>query len=211
MADTIIRSRFCGLKDIYIAEVLTNDDSNYTTGTPVKLARALTAKISDKFNTDKEYSDDCVEDVTETYDSSDIELSVNTLAPQDYAVLFDCLYQNGFLVKSSDDKAKEVAVGWRAKRMNGKYEFTWYYTGRFERPEQNHETQEDKKKTQTSTLKGSFYARQKENVVNGKRKNFFAIQVDESNLLDENTSAKSAIAKWFESVQEYNDTAGTSK
>ena len=59
MADTntIVRSRLCGLKDIYVAEVTANDANNYTTGTPVKLARALSAKISDKFNTEKEYSD----------------------------------------------------------------------------------------------------------------------------------------------------------
>lgn len=209
MADTIVRSRLCGLKDIYVAEVTANDANNYTTGTPVKLARALSAKISDKFNTEKEYSDDAVEDVIETYDSSDIELSVNTLAPQDYSALFDSLYQNGFLVKSSDDKAKEVAIGWRAKRMNGKYEFTWYYVGRFERPDTNYETQADKTKTQTTSLKGSFYARQKEDTVNGVKKNLYAIQVDESNLLDGDTTAKAAIADWFSKVQEYKGTGTT--
>ncbi len=203
MADTIVRSRLCGLKDIYVAEVTSNDGTNYATGTPIKLARALTAKISDKFNTEKEYSDDGIEDVIETYESTDVEISVNTLAPQDYSMLFENLYENGFLLKAAGDNSKEIALGFRAKRRNGKYEFTWLYCGKLERPDQNYATQEDKTKTQTATLKGSFYARQKEDVINGVRKNFYSIQVDESNLLEGDTTAKAAIADWFSKVQEY--------
>lgn len=211
MADTIVRSRLCGLKDIYVAPVLKNDGTTYETGAPVKIGRALNAKVSDKFNTEKEYSDDGIEDIIESYEGTEIEFGVNTLAPQDYSLLFDTLYENGFLIKSSSDSANEIAIGWRAKRRNGKYEFSWYYCGKLERPDMNYESQADKLKTQTATLKGSFYARQKEDIIDGKRKNLYAVQVDESNLLDENTSAKAAISNWFKSVQEYNKTAVTSK
>ena len=67
----------------------------------------------------------------------------------------------------------------------------------------NYETQEDKVKTQTASLKGSFYARQKEDTIDGKKKNLYSIQVDESNLLESDTSAAQAIADWFAKVQEY--------
>ncbi len=203
MSETIVRSRLCGLKDIYIAPVSVNDGTTYTPGTPIKLARALSAKVSDKFTLEKIYSDDNVEDIVEQYEGTDIEISVNTLAPQDYAALFENLYKNGFLVKSAGDGAKEVAIGWRSKRRNGKYEFTWYYCGKFERPDMNYETQEDKVKTQTNSLKGSFYARQKEDEIDGEKKNLYAIQVDESNLLTGDTTARQAIADWFSKVQEY--------
>lgn len=203
MAETIVRSRLCGLKDIYIAEVTVNDGTTYTTGTPVKLARALSAKVSDKFTMEKVYSDDNVEDIVEQYEGTDIDISVNTLAPQDYAALYENLYKNGFLLKASGDGAKEIAIGWRSKRRNGKYEFTWYYCGKLERPEMSYETQEDKIKTQTSSLKGSFYARQKEDDIDGKKKNLYAIQVDESNLIEGDTTAKQAITNWFSKVQEY--------
>lgn len=203
MSETIVRSRLCGLKDIYIAEVTENNGTTYTTKTPVKLARALSAKVSDKFTTEKVYSDDNVEDIVEQYEGTEIDFAVNTLAPQDYAALYENLYKNGFLLKAAGDGAKEIAIGWRAKKRNGKYEFTWYYCGKLERPEMNYETQEDKTKTQTASLKGTFYARQKEDTIEDKKKNLYAIQVDESNLIDGNTAAKTAIADWFSKVQEY--------
>ncbi|SCJ09683.1 phage major tail protein%2C phi13 family [uncultured Clostridium sp.] len=203
MSETIVRSRLCGLKDIHIAEVTANNGTTYTTKTPVKLARALSAKVSDKFTTEKVYSDDNVEDIVEQYEGTEIDFSVNTLAPQDYAALYENLYKNGFLLKAAGDGAKEIAIGWRAKKRNGKYEFTWYYCGKLERPEMNYETQEDKTKTQTASLKGNFYARQKEDTIEDKKKNLYAIQVDESNLIDDNTTAKSAIADWFSEVKEY--------
>ena len=149
------------------------------------------------------YSDDNVEEIVEQYEGTDIDFAVNTLAPQDYAKLYENLYKNGFLLKAAGDGAKEIAIGWRAKRRNGKYEFTWYYCGKLERPEMNYETQEDKVKTQTASLKGSFYARQKEDTIDGKKKNLYSIQVDESNLLESDTSAAQAIADWFAEVQEY--------
>lgn len=203
MSETIVRSRLCGLKDIYIAEVTANNGTTYTTKTPAKLARALSAKVSDKFTTEKVYSDDNVEDIVEQYEGTEIDFSVNTLAPQDYAALYENLYENGFLLKAAGDGAKEIAIGWRAKKRNGKYEFTWYYCGKLERPEMNYETQEDKTKTQTASLKGNFYARQKEDTIGDKKKNLYAIQVDESNLIEGNTTAKAAIADWFSEVQEY--------
>lgn len=203
MSETIVRSRLCGLKDIYIAEVTANNGTTYTTKTPVKLARALSAKVSDKFTTEKVYSDDNVEDIVEQYEGTEIDFSVNTLAPQDYAALYENLYKNGFLLKAAGDGAKEIAIGWRAKKRNGKYEFTWYYCGKLERPEMNYETQEDKTKTQTASLKGAFYARQKEDMIEDKKKNLYAIQVDESNLIGEDTTAKAAIVDWFSEVQEY--------
>lgn len=203
MSETIVRSRLCGLKDIYIAEVSVNNGTTYTAGTPVKLARALSAKVSDKFTTEKIYSDDSVEDIVEQYEGTEIDFSVNTLAPQDYAKLYENLYKNGFLLKAAGDGAKEIAIGWRAKKRNGKYEFTWYYCGKLERPEMNYESQEDKTKTQTSSLKGTFYARQKEDTLDGKKKNLYAIQVDESNLMEEDTTAAEAIENWFSKVQEF--------
>lgn len=199
----VVRSRLCGLKDIYVAEVTTNNGTTYTTGTPQKLARALSAKVTDKFTQEKVYSDDNVEEIVEQYEGTEIDFSVNTLAPQDYAMLFENLYKHGFLLKAADDGAKEIAIGWRAKKRNGKYEFTWYYCGKLERPGMNYETQEDKVKTQTAGLKGNFYARTKEDAIDGKKKNLYAIQVDESNLLEADTTALEAITNWFAAVQEY--------
>lgn len=197
------RSRYCGLKDIYVAVVTENTATAYTTGTPFKLARAINAKITDKHTTEKLYSDDSVEDIAENYEGTDVELEVNALAPQDYADLFNNLYKNGFLVKSDEDCSKEVAIGYRTKKRNGKYEFTWLYCGRFERPERDFSTKAEKMETKTASLKGSFYARNKADIVDGLEKHRYEISVDESNLIEADTDAKTAITEWFSKVQEY--------
>lgn len=195
-AQTIVRSRTKSFRDLHVALVTANDATNYVAGKPVKLARAIKGKVSDKFSTEKIYSDDGVEEVTQTYEGTDVEFEVNSLAPQDKQLLFGHLYQNGFLVKNKNDKAPEVAVGYRAKKLNGKYEFVWLYVGTFGQGfDDNYQTEEDKVTTQTATLKGSFYER----AIDGN----YHIQVDESNLLTEHTDAKTAIGAWFDAVQEY--------
>lgn len=191
----IVRSRTCGCKDFYIALVTQNTATGYVAGVPVKLARAIKAKVDEKWTSEKIYSDDGTEEVINSYEGTDIELEVNQLAPQDRAILFGQLYENGFLVKSSDDSAQEVAVGWRERKLNGKYDFKWLYCGKFaEGISEEASTKEGKLLPTTKSIKGSFYERSLDNL--------YEIYVDESNLVDENTDAKAAIAKWFEKVQE---------
>ncbi len=198
-ANVIVRSRTKSFRDLYVAVVTTNTPKLYEAGKPVKLARAIKGKISDKFSTEKIYSDDGVEESISSYEGTEVEFEVNSLAPQDRALLFGQLYENGYLVKNKEDTAPEVAVGYRAKKLNGKYEFTWLYAGTFgQGNEDNYETQADKISTQTNTLKGSFYERQKDGN--------YQIQVDESNLLASHTSAADAINDWFSQVQEKDDT-----
>lgn len=205
--NTIERSRLVGLKDICVAEVTTNDETTYTAEIPTRLAKAISATVKDTFSVEYLYSDDEVEETVETYEKTEIELEVNRLTPGDFALLFDTLYKNGFLVKSESDKAKEIALGFRAKQGNGRYEFSWYYCGKAEHPDVSYETIKDKKTAQTLKLKFTFYARKKEDALEGKKKKLYAIIVDESNLLEEHTSAKEAIENWFSEVQEYNAVA----
>ena len=194
-AQTIVRSRTKSFRDLHVAPVTANTADLYEAGTPVKLARAISGKVSDKFTSEKIYSDDGVEEVVEYYEGTDVEFEVNSLAPQDKQQLFGHLYENGYLVKNKDDKAPEVAIGYRAKKLNGKYEFVWLYCGTFGQGyEGNYATQADKVETQTASLKGAFYER----AIDGD----YQIEVDESNLLETHTDAKSAITNWFAEVQE---------
>ena len=110
-AKVIVRSRTKSFRDLHVARVIENTATGYTTDTPVKLARAIKGKVSDKYTTEKIYSDDGVEEVTESYEGTEVEFEVNSLAPQDKALVFGHLYENGFLTKNKNDKAPEVAVG----------------------------------------------------------------------------------------------------
>ena len=59
----IVRSRTCGCRDFYIALITQNDATGYVAGTPVKLARAIKAKVDEKWTSEKIYSDDGTEEV----------------------------------------------------------------------------------------------------------------------------------------------------
>lgn len=191
----IVRSRTCGCRDFYIAKVTQNTATGYIAETPVKLARAIKAKVDETWSSEKIYSDDGTEEVINSYEGTSLELEVNQLAPQDRAIMFGQLYENGFLVKSSDDSAPEVAVGWRERKLNGKYEFKWLYAGKFaEGISEEANTKEGKLSPTTKSVKGSFYERSLDNR--------YEISVDESNLLEEHTTAKEAIENWFAKVQE---------
>lgn len=195
----IVRSRTCGCKDIYVARVTQNDAAGYAADTPVKLARAIKAKIDEKWTSEKIYSDDGTEEIINSYEGTEVEFEVNQLAPQDRQLIFGQLYENGFLVKTSEDVAPEVAVGWRERKLNGKYDFKWLYVGKFAQGiSEEANTIEGKKSPVTKSIKGSFYERDKDNR--------YEISVDESNLLETHTTAKSAIEAWFARVQETTST-----
>lgn len=206
---TTVRHRYCGLRDVYVAKVTQNDTEGYTAGTPVKMARAIKAKISDKFTSEKLYSDDGVEGMLQAYEGTDVELEVNTLAAADRAAFFGQAYLNGFLLKSAEDEAPEVALGYRVRRLNGKFDFVWMYCGRFAQGnEENYETEAASKTAQTNTVKGEFYQREKMDKVDGKDVHLYEVRVDESNLATEDTGAAVAIKAWFGKVQEYAATVG---
>lgn len=201
---TTVRHRYCGLRDVYVAKVTQNNTEGYTAGTPVKMARAIKAKISDKFTSEKLYSDDGVEGMLQAYEGTDVELEVNTLAAADRAAFFGQAYLNGFLIKSAEDEAPEVALGYRVRRLNGKFDFVWMYCGRFAQGnEDNYETEAASKTAQTNTVKGEFYQREKMDKVDGKDVHLYEIRVDESNVATEDTGAAAAIKAWFGKVQEY--------
>ena len=192
-----------------MAKVTQNDTEGYTAGTPVKMARAIKAKISDKFTSEKLYSDDGVEGMLQAYEGTDVELEVNTLAAADRAAFFGQAYLNGFLLKSAEDEAPEVALGYRVRRLNGKFDFVWMYCGRFAQGnEENYETEAASKTAQTNTVKGEFYQREKMDKVDGKDVHLYEVRVDESNLATEDTGAAAAIKAWFGKVQEYAATVG---
>lgn len=192
---TVLKTRRKALKDIFIAVVTENSATSYKAETPIKLGRSISAKVTVKKSVEKTRSDDSVEEVIESDEGTEIEFDVNKLSMEQKAILRGATLKNGMLIYNKDDQAKEVAIGWRAKNTNGKYEFVWHYCGKFNGGwTEDYETEQDKIKTQTAKMKGTFYAREKDGNTH--------VEVDESYLIDSNSDAKSAIESWFTQVPE---------
>lgn len=191
----VTKGRRMGLRDIYVALVTTDTATDYVTATPVLLSRSLSAKITEKKTTDTLYSDDSIEEFVEDFDSVDVEIELADLDPEKEALLKGSSFINGFLVDSGNDVSNTVAIGWRAKRTDKKYEFVWLYCGQFnDNVEDDYESKGDKIKTQSKTLKGSFRPRNKDEK--------WRVRVNEAYLQDSYTDAKTAIENWFSNVQE---------
>ena len=188
-------ARRIGFKDLHIALVTTNTETEYAASAPVKFMKAISGKTSTKRSSEKIYSDDTIEDIVSSFDGVDVEFEGDQLSHKTIAMIISACYESGFLVENKDDQAQEVAIGYRAKMSNGKYEFIWYYCGKFDGDdEDDYETEGEKPSPKTKTVKGSFYARKKDGN--------YRIRVMEDELLESHADAKAAIKSWFSKVQE---------
>ena len=68
---------------------------------------------------------------------------------------------NNVLISSSEDGGLPVAVGFRAKKSNGKYRYFWLYRVKFGIPATNLETKGDSITFSTPTIEGTIMRRNK--------------------------------------------------
>lgn len=196
-------ARTVGLCDLHIAKITKNIVGEYTTDTPIMLARGISAKVSEKWNVAKNYSDDRLEGVARNFDSVEIELDVDRLTNEKRAVIYGQLYKNGFLTASAEDQAPEFALGWRNRLDDGRYQFVWYYCVQAESgASDDFETMAEKIKAGSNKFKLVGKAREKTDIVDGKSVHNYMIKVNEDELLEDENDAKTAISNWFSKVQE---------
>lgn len=153
-------ARQIGLRDIHIAVLKTDGDTGATYDTPVKLERAISAKISPKSNSDNIYSDDSVEDIITSFEGVDVEIEVNQLSLESRAKLQGAKVVKGVLIENKDDVAPTIALGFKSKKNNKKYRYVWLLKGKFEIATDEYDTETEKPKAQSAKLKGKFYPRE---------------------------------------------------
>jgi phi13 family phage major tail protein len=152
-------ARQIGLRDIHIAVLQTDDNTATTYDTPIKLERAINAKLSPKFNSENIYSDDAVEDIITAFEGVDVEIEVNQPSLTSRAKLQGAKVVKGVLIENKDDMAPTIALGFKSKKNNGKYRFVWLLKGKFELATDEYDTEAEKPKAQSAKLKGKFYSR----------------------------------------------------
>ena len=152
-------ARQIGLRDIHIAVLKTDDTKGATYDTPIKLERAISAKLSPKSNSDNIYSDDSVEDIITAFEGIDVEIEVNQLSLTSRAKLQGSNVIKGVLIENRDDMPPTIALGFKSKKNNGKYRYVWLLKGKFELATDEYDTEGEKPKAQSAKLKGKFFSR----------------------------------------------------
>ena len=127
-----------GLDKLYYAKITEDTSGNETYGDPPPLAKAMTAELSVELAEATLYADDGAAAVVKEFQSGTLTLGVDdigvTVAQDLTGATID---GNKVLVSTSEDGGTPVAVGFRAKKANGKYRYFWLYRVKFGIPATN--------------------------------------------------------------------------
>ena len=133
-----------GLRDLYRAPITIGTSGAETYGTPVRMAKAISAEISVEVAEAILYADDGADEVVKEFVSGEITLNVNDLLPADLAALLGQKQDDDKVVYGSDaDEAPYTAIGFRAKKAGGTYKYIWLYKVKFSIPDENYTTKGD--------------------------------------------------------------------
>lgn len=102
---------------------------------------------------------------------------------------------NKVLISTSEDGGAPVAIGFRAKKANGKYRYFWLYKVKFGIPATNLTTKGESITFSTPTIEGTVLRRNK---LDGQSKHPWKAEVSE----DATGVAASVISGWYNAVYE---------
>ena len=185
-----------GLKKLVYAPIEFDADENEVYGEPQKLAKAITASLSVETAEGSLHADDALDEYVSEFKSGKLTLDVNDIGNQVAAELLgQQIDKNGVLLSNGDDKPGYVAIGFMAKKSNGKYRYYWLYKVKFSVPGEELATKGDNITFNTPKIEGTIFRRNSDG--NWKAQ------------LDETDDTNPVItAGWFEQVYEP-DTAAT--
>jgi phi13 family phage major tail protein len=186
-----------GLDKLYYAPIteapLTGDESY---DAPVQLAKAMTAELSVELAEATLWADDGASEIVKEFKGGKLTLGVDNIGRDVAADLTgSTVDENGVLISASEDGGTPVAVGFRAKKSNGKYKYLWLYRVKFAVPSSSLQTKGDSINFSTPTIEGTIMRRNK---VDGNGKHPWKSEVDEGDA----GVAPTTISSWYQSVYE---------
>lgn len=183
-----------GLDKLFYSKITEDASGNETYEKPKQLAKAISADLSVELNEATLYADDGQAEAVKEFKSGTLSLGIDDIGQAVVADLVGAtIDKNGVLVSGGDDAATPVAVGFRARKANGKYKYYWLYRVLFGVPATNLATKGDSITFSTPTIEGTIFRRNK---VDAKNNHPWKAEVTES---EENSEI---ISKWYDSVYE---------
>jgi phi13 family phage major tail protein len=192
-----------GLDSLYYAKITEDQNGIETYGTPKVLAKAMTAELSVELIEAILYADDGASEVVKEFKSGALTLGIDDIGSLVAQDLTGCkIDSNNVVVSRSEDGGSPVAVGFRAKKANGKYRYFWLYRVIFSVPATTLATKGDSITFSSPTIEGTVFRRNK---LDGENKHPWKAEVTEG----DNGVSASTISSWFTSVYEPDFTAVT--
>lgn len=185
-----------GLDKLYYAKITEDSSGNETYGTPLQLAKAMKADLSVELAEATLYADDGPAEIVKEFKSGTLSLGIDDIGVTAAEDLTGAkLDDNHALISGSEDGGAPVAVGFRAKKANGKYRYFWLYRVVFGIPATNLATKGDSITFSTPTIEGTVIRRNK---LDGNSKHPWKSEVNE----DDAIVPASVITGWYTQVYE---------
>lgn len=185
-----------GLDMLYYAKITEDADGNESYGTPQKLAKAMSADLSVELAEATLYADDGASEIVKEFKSGTLSLGVDDIGATVASDLTGAtIDKNGVVISTGEDGGDPVAVGFRAKKSNGKYKYFWLYRVKFGIPATALATKGDSITFNTPTIEGTVLRRNK---LDGAKKHPWKAEVTEGDT----SVTEDTIANWYKSVYE---------
>ena len=185
-----------GLDKLYYAKITEDASGNETYGDPQPLAKAMTAELSVELAEATLYADDGAAEVVKEFQSGTLTLGVDDIGKSVAEDLTGAVIdENGVLISASEDGGAPVAIGFRAKKANGKYRYFWLYRVIFGIPATNLTTKGESIEFSTPSIEGTVTRRNK---VDGQGKHPWKAEVSE----DDADISPTIISNWYQEVYE---------
>ena len=187
-----------GLDKLYYAKITEDANGNETYATPSPLAKAMTADLTVELAEATLYADDGAAEMVKEFKSGTLSLGVDDLGATIASDLTGAtIDSSGVIISTAEDGGAPVAVGFRAKKANGKYKYYWLYRVKFGIPATNLATKGDSITFSTPTIEGTIMRRNK---ADGVGKHPWKAEATEG---DAKVSANT-ITNWYKEVYEPN-------
>ena len=185
-----------GLDKLFYAKITEDENGNETYETPAQLAKAMSAELSVELAEATLYADDGAAEIVKEFKSGTLSLGVDDIGATAASDLTGAtIDDNGVVVSTSEDGGDPVAVGFRAKKSNGKYKYYWLYRVKFGIPATNLATKGDSITFSTPTIEGTILRRNK---VDGKGKHPWKAEATEGDA----AVTSEIITNWYTEVYE---------
>ena len=185
-----------GLDKLYYSKITEDAGGIETYGTPIQLAKAMKADLSVELAEATLYADDGPAEIVKEFKSGKLSLGIDDIGITAAEDLTGAkIDDNHVVVSGSEDGGTPVAVGFRAKKANGKYRYFWLYRVMFGIPATNLTTKGDSITFSTPTVEGTVLRRNKPDG-NGKHPWKAEVSEDDPGVLP------TTITGWYTQVYE---------
>ena len=185
-----------GLDKLFYSKIKENENGEETYATPVPLAKAMTAELSIELAEATLYADDGASEIVKEFQSGTLTLGIDDIGT---AVAEDLtgakIDNNKVLISAGEDGGCPVAVGFRAKKSNGKYRYFWLYRVKFGIPATNLTTKGESIEFSTPSIEGTVTRRNKPDT---QGKHPWKAEVNE----DDTEVKATTISNWYKQVYE---------